>query len=277
MDNDQFLFWTVCLGSIFLARVISNYLFPEPSEFLEAYGGCNCGRDECEKIDELNHRGKRYRRIDIQEYKMTYKYFKIYNVTQGKYAFDVSGEDDPNTIWESNDWNENDALVGYFRDDNDVEIYQVIFCRPGYAIYIQSEDEKDRDTYKVDNKEYRIPPAMLVNLNNAYDSDFLHSKNYPSDEDMSDNESDTESETDEDYKACNKANQPVINFLRRCRAATENVYKKRAYDNAINEVKEYWNPINNGKNWNPCTIGSSIERKIKEFLMGISEDEIINS
>jgi hypothetical protein len=287
MVDDSFIFWTICISSLFVGKIISNFLFPEPAKFLEAYGGCDCGRDICEKIDTFEHRGKSYRRIDIQESKMTYKYCKIYNVTQGKYAYDVSGDDDPKVIWETNDWNENDALIGFYETD-DCESYEVIFCRPGYAIYVQSEQEKDRDTYKMDDNEYRLPPAMLVNLNNAYDTDFLHSKNYPSemeceddDESMSEDESDDESDEDSeaDETRCHThipENQRVIDFLYKCRDATDNQFKKNAYDNAINEFHSYWNVIY-PKTWKPCTIGESIERKIREFLMGVPEDDIINS
>jgi hypothetical protein len=279
MTDEQFLFITICLGSLFLGRVVSNYFVPNPAKFLEAYGGCDCGRDECEKIDELDHCGKRYRRIDIQESKMTYKYCKIYNATQGKYAYDVSGEDDPNTIWESNDWNENDALVGFYRDDNDIESYEVIFCRPGYAIYIQSEFDKDKCTYSKDNNEYRIPPAMAVNLNNAYDTYFLHNKNYPPESESDNDDSDSDDSTIDEVDALHKDNQPIINFLLKCKNETDNVYKKAAYDNAIDDIKNISTRISipmidssryyyNGsyKYWN---MGERMREKISEFILNM--------
>lgn len=108
---------------------------------------------------------------------MTYKYCKIYNASKGKWARDVSGNDNPNVIWNTNEWNENDALVGFYSNDG-IDCHYVIFCRPGYAIYVLSSDE-DKATYSTDSKEYRIPPAILVNLNDAYDTKFVHSKNYP--------------------------------------------------------------------------------------------------
>ena len=71
-------------------------------------------------------------------------------------------------------------------------------------------------------------------------------------------------------------NQRVIDFLYKCRAATDNQYKKNAYDNAINEIHSYWGKIY-PQTWTPCTIGPHIERKIREFIDGIPEDDIINS
>ena len=70
-------------------------------------------------------------------------------------------------------------------------------------------------------------------------------------------------------------NQSIIEFLLRCHDATDNPYKKKAYCNAINEISSYWHTINN--HWKPIKIGESIERKIREFLDGIPEMDIINS
>jgi hypothetical protein len=57
---------------------------------------------------------------------------------------------------------------------------------------------------------------------------------------------------------------------------TDNQFKKIAYKNAINEFHSYWSVIY-PQTWKPCTIGESIERKIREFLIGVPEDDIINS
>jgi hypothetical protein len=275
MPDDSFIFWTICLASLFAGKVVSNFLFPEPAKFLEAYGGCDCGRDGCEKIDSINHRGKSYRRIPIQESKMTYKYCKIYNVSKGEWASDVSGGDDPQVVWDTNEWDENDALIGFYSDD-DNDFHNVIFCRPGYAIYVQSDS--DKENYKFEGCEYRIPPAMLVNLNDAYDTEFVHAKNYPEEMDVeSDSDSDCSSESDE--SRCHThipENQRVIDFLYKCRDAADNQFKKDAYTSAINEFHSYWSVIY-PPTWKPCTIGPSIERKIREFLDGIPEDDIINS
>ena len=70
-------------------------------------------------------------------------------------------------------------------------------------------------------------------------------------------------------------NQSIIEFLSRCHDATDNSYKRKAYCNAINEIHGYWHAIDN--NWKPNKIGQSIERKIREFLDGIPEMDIINS
>jgi hypothetical protein len=283
--------------------------FPEPVEFLEACGGCECSRDGCKKIDAINLRGKRYRRLDIQEsYKMPYRYSKIYNATQAAWAFNVAGEDDPKQIWTDNEWDENDALVGFY-SDGETDFHKVIFCCPGYAIYVQTDDEKEKENFQYGDVELRIPPAILVNLNDAYDGEFLHAKVHPSemdvdydsdseasdesdsdseasDSDSEDSDSEYETESDDDDEPMNKQtyikaeleeNQPVIDLLCRCHDATDKRYKKAAYMKAIDEIKYYYEPIETQNPWKPCTIGPSIERKIREFLEGFPEDDIINS
>lgn len=247
MSEQHFLCWIVCLGTLFICKIISNYLFINPRK-----------------------------NITYSDSNMPYKYFKIYNVTKGLYAYDLSGEDDPETIWDKNDWDKNDALLGFYTSKHgDIDLYNVIFCRPGYAIYIQSEDnEKGRDNYTFDNEDYCIPPAILINLNNASDIEFIHTKNYPEEMDTSDSESDYESNNK--FVTDITDNQKVIDFLYRCKYTADNPFKKLAYDNAIKEIYNYSTVIN-PKQWWPRIIGSTIERKVREFLDGIPEDDIINS
>ena len=71
-------------------------------------------------------------------------------------------------------------------------------------------------------------------------------------------------------------NQEVIAFLYRCLERTNNSFKKKAYERAINEVYSYWHEINR-YNWKPQHIGQSISRKILEFLEGFPEEDILNS
>lgn len=276
MEPETFYFWSFCLFSLFLGKAISTCLFPEPAKFLEAYGGCDCGKQECKKIDTVSSRGRRYSRI-IQEtsFKMTYKYSKIYNVTQGVWAHNVAGGDDAEKVWEDNEWDENDAIVGFYSDDTG-DFHNVIFCRPGYAVYVQAEEDKERADFNFDDNQYRVPPAMLVNLNDAYDGEFMYNKAYAEDDDTEMSECSSESDEERAHTHIPQ-NQQVIDFLYRCRDATDNQYKKQAYDNAINEIHSYWSVINSSSSWKPCTIGESIARKIREFMDGVPEDDIINS
>jgi hypothetical protein len=149
--------------------------------------------------------------------------------------------------------------------------------------------------------DLRIPPAILVNLNDAYDGEFLHSKVHPSDMDIEEDDDDdcddddcddddcddceSDDESDDESESCETRvyvysripeNQRVIDFLYKCRAATDNKFKKDAYDVAIKEFHSYWSTIY-PQTWKPCTIGPSIERKVREFLDGFPEDDIINS
>jgi hypothetical protein len=214
---------------------------------------------------------------------MPYKYCKIYNATKATYAYDVSGNDNPELIWKSNDWDENDALVGFYNENDDV-FYNVIFCTPGYAIYVLYEGDKNNSTYSKDDKEYRIPPAMLVNLNEAFDTNFLHSKNYPSndsdsDSDESDSDSDDSDSECETVKAEYVDNQPIIDFLVKCKNETDNIFKKRAYDNAIAEVQSMYTKITiymldnktyyyNGsrESWK---MGDRMRDRISEFILNL--------
>ena len=220
---------------------------------------------------------------------MPYRYSKIYNATQAAWAYNLAGQDDPKKVWVDNDWEENDALVGFY-SENAAEFYNIIFCCPGYAIYVQTQDEKDKANFQYGDLELRIPPAIIVNLNNAYDTDFLHAKVHPSD--MDDGEDDAMLVANADVCDGNSVcdcqsnetllyspileNQRIINFLYSCRDNVNSQFKKAAYSKAINEIHSYNAKINRNS-WKPCTIGSSIERKIKEFLDGIPESDIINS
>jgi len=222
---------------------------------------------------------------------MPYRYSKIYNATQATWAYNLAGQDDPKKVWTDNDWEVNDALVGFY-SENGGEFYNIIFCCPGYAIYVQTQDEKDKANFQYGDLELRIPPAIIVNLNNAYDTDFLHAKVHPSD--MNDGEDDNGEDDNGEDDACDGnsvcdcdsnenilyspilENQRIINFLYSCRDNVNSQFKKAAYSKAINEIHSYKAKINRNS-WKPCTIGSSIERKIKEFLDGIPENDIINS
>lgn len=309
--EDLIIVSSMFAGSFILAKVIIKSLFTNNSKFLEEYGGCDCGQDDCTKIDELFYQEKRYRRINNRDSKMTYKYCKIYNVSKSEWAHDVSGDDDMSKIWADNEWDENDALVGFYSEENG-DFYNVIFCRPGYAVFVQADDEKTDFDYE--DVTLRVPPAILVNLNNAYDTEFLHSKVHPSEMDMDDDEEsdcDSDDESDDEVSDCDDdevsdsdcdddnseyvddddedmaddecplvsqipENQRVIDFIYKCRAATDNLYKKDAYTKAIDEIHSYWAKIDT-LTWKPCTIGESVERKIREFLDGIPDDDIINS
>ena len=227
--------------------------------------------------------------IPRERYKMPYRYSKIYNATQAAWAYNLAGQDDPKKVWVDNDWEENDALVGFY-SENAAEFYNIIFCLPGYAIYVQTQDEKDKANFQYGDLELRIPPAIIVNLNNAFDTDFLHAKVHPSD--MDDGEDDAMLVANADVCDGNSVcdcqsnetllyspileNQRIINFLYSCRDNVNSQFKKAAYSKAINEIHSYRAKINRNS-WKPCTIGSSIERKIKEFLDGIPESDIINS
>jgi hypothetical protein len=204
---------------------------------------------------------------------MPYKYSKIYNATKGVWAHDVAGEDDAQKVCEDNEWDSGDALVGFYADENDAgEFHIVIYCQPGYAVYVQAEDTKDRAEFMYNDVSHRIPPAILVNLNDAYDGEFLHNKAYDCMMD-SDEESD---EGVEEVTSHIPINQKVIELLRKCYNSTDNPFKKEAYNNAIDQIGALWAAINSFE-LKCLDLGDSIHCKIEEYLMGIPEEDIINS
>lgn len=248
------------LTSFGAARLFVDCFIGDAPAFLEAFGGCDCGNNECEKIETLTKRGKKYSRVIEKTSKMTKKYSKIYNATQGKWAHDISGEGDTQKIYANNNWEENDALVGFHKNGG----YEVIFCRPGYAVYVQTDDEEIMfRPWSNTNVCIPAPPALLVNLNDAFDGEFLFSKLHP----VSPREEETKKE-EKRLKSTDPERQRVIDFLYRCRDATNNKYKKAAYEKAIVEMKMAWMP---------CNVGPSIQRKIREFLEGFPEEDIIYS
>ncbi len=201
---------------------------------------------------------------------MPYKYFKIYNVTQSEWARDLSGEDNAEKIWEDNEWATDDALLGFYSDDTG-EVHNVIFCEAGYAVYVQAEDSKDRAEFMFHDTNHRIPPAILVNLNDAYDTEFIYHKAY---EMNVEEENDVEEEVD--VTSHIPKNQQLIDLLKKCSSSTNNKYKKNAYINAINEVGALWGEISENDVEN-LSVGPTIKDKISEYLMGIPEDDIIHS
>jgi hypothetical protein len=225
---------------------------------------------------------------------MPYKYSKIYNVSQSAWARDVSGEDDAQKVWDDNEWEKDDAIIGFY-SENGADLYNVIFCQPGYAVYVQAEQCKDREEFVFDDIIHRIPIAILVNLNNAYDTEFIHTKAYECDMSIDDcdcdcdcNEEEEEEEEEEkeeeeeeeeddieDVTSHIDTNQKVINFLQKCAQSTSNPYKKEAYNYVIRQIGAQWSDVS--ENFDKLIIGSSIRRKINEFLIGIPEDDIINS
>jgi DNA polymerase/3'-5' exonuclease PolX len=72
-------------------------------------------------------------------------------------------------------------------------------------------------------------------------------------------------------------NQRVIDFLYRCMAVASTTYKKHAYRRAISEIYSYWSVIETPDKWTPQYIGPSIARKIREFLEGFPEEDIIDN
>ncbi len=189
---------------------------------------------------------------------MPYKYSKIYNVSQGVWARDVSGEDDSEKVWEDNEWTTGDALLGFY-SENGCTCYTEIYCEDGYAVYIQINSTKDKDEFMFHDVNHRIPPAILINLNDAYDTEFIHYKSY---------ETVIEDEEEKSVTTYISKNQKVIDFLERCSSNTNNKYKKMAYTNAINQLSALWREISENDIEN-LSVGPSIKNKILKHLKEI--------
>jgi hypothetical protein len=288
--------------TLFISIITENYR--KSSKLLVAYGGCDCGGEACKKIEEIFRDGKRYTPLPdcyspVSYSKMSYKFCKIYNVSKAEWAIDVSGNNDPAAIWETNEWDEGDALVGFYSYE-DSYFHEIIYCSPGHMIYVQSQESKSKNAYTIGDDKFRIPPAILFDLSRDYDINVLHSKNYPSDnddDDDSDSSSDSsseseeeeeeeeieeeeeeeeeddddgtqieEDESDEEYLTTHiPLNQRVIDFLYRSLAYATNDYRREAYKRAINEVYSYWSTIDL-EEWEPYNIGPKIANKIRDFI-----------
>lgn len=301
--EDLILVSVLYSASIFLGWAVTKCIFTKP----DVVNTSDCGSDEIgsRKFETRSARKKRCRLTTIQETtKMPYRYSKIYNASQGKWARDVSGEANATKVWLDNEWSDGDALVGFYSGD-DCDNYEVIYCDDGYAVYVLGEADKEKANFHFGPIAHRVPPVVLVNLNNAYDAVFLRKKSNPAwfgENDDCDCDSDSESDamseddtnsSDSDDNSCSDYNEKItrkypklfsrhsendslIHLLQKCRNNTDNIYKKKAYTRAIIEILSI-NYVLNEKNINNLDTGESIKRKITEYLMGFPEDDIINS
>lgn len=240
---------------------------------------------------------------------MTSKYYCIYNVSRGTWAYNLSGDDDATILWRANNWVEGEALVGFWLGGGQ-RAYTVIHCPAGHVIYVSGDVERDEPEYHLEESTYHVPIAILVNLNNQFDTKFLRRKGEPAwwgEGSASDcePESDCESESMVEEKpvkekrgglsetpqvelpggkriqASNPTNQTIIDFLYRCYDATSNIFKKRAYARALDYIGSHWADLATTHEVSiPCLfpkLSENMIRKICEFLDGVPEEDIINS
>ena len=293
--EDLILVSVLYSASIFLGWAVTKCIFTKP----DVVNTSDCGSDEIgsRKFETRSARKKRCRLTTIQETtKMPYKYSKIYNASQGKWARDVSGEANATKVWLNNEWEDGDAIIGFYSDE-DCDNYEVIYCDDGYAVYVLGEADKEKANFHFGPIAHRVPPVVLVNLNNAYDAVFLRKKSDPTWVDKDDSESDYESDamsecddSDEEeaknpndvWRVCVPANQPIVDFLIRCCRGTTNTFKRRAYARAIIKIVTYWrgNLMEVSEYDLPRMLPGLSEnmiRKIREFIDGVPEEDIINS
>ncbi len=296
--EDLILVSVLYSASLFLGWAVQKCIFTKPD--LVNTSECISDKIGCRKIETRLAHKKRRRLTTIQETtKMPYKYSKIYNASQGKWAHDVSGEANATKVWLDNEWEDGDALVGFYSGE-DCDNYEVIYCDDGYAVYVLGEADKEKANFHFGPIAHRVPPVVLVNLNNAYDAVFLRKKSNPAwfgenDDCDSDSDSDSDamsedSESSDDTKNPNgewrtvasvSENQPIIDFLYRCRDATSNTFKRAAYERAINYIGPHWKALEDVDE--SCfshffpKLTPNMYRKICEFLEGFPEEDIINS
>jgi hypothetical protein len=213
---------------------------------------------------------------------MPYTYSRIYNVTKGLWAYDVAGQNDPKKVWADNEWEENDALVGFSTKPDSTDFYfNVIYCHPGYLVYVQAEHSKTRTDFALNDNKYRVPPAILVNLQDTSDTKMLCHKSNPtlmkSDDDssVSSSESDASSDSDDVEILC-ADNKHIVKMLQTRYDNETNQYKQNAYHVAINDVCQTNYPItikmlNNNHRYSPCrywNMGEKMRERIANFLLG---------
>lgn len=118
-------------GFYIFTKIMEQCNYPNNKMYIEEYAGCDCRQYNCIPLDTIVKYNTTYKRI--KKSNKHYNYYKIYNVTQDKWAYNISN--DIESIKNINNWNEYDALLGFYKD-NKYKKYNVIFCRPKYAIFI---------------------------------------------------------------------------------------------------------------------------------------------
>jgi hypothetical protein len=175
------------------------------------------------------------------------------------WAYDISGGDNAQKVWNDNNWNQNDALVGFYPDNS----YNIIFCEPGYAVYVLGNYSFDKPDFIFHNQPHATPPVILINLNNAYDTSFIHHKLYempPVDI--------NEERFISDITTHIPKNQLIIDFLVECVTCFNNQDNKSSYINAINQIGALWSEISKN-DLETLDIESSIKDKIAEVMKEI--------
>lgn len=162
--------------------------------------------------------------------KKSYIYSKIYNATKREWAFDISGNDDSETIWKTNGWNSGDALIGFFDVENEGKSCRVIYCPDNYEVFISAAEYITKDTIA----------AILVDMSDSSDPRIVSYVQQP-DDISSDTSSDSASnQLEQDSEITNNSsNQFIIDKLREAYANEYNTFKKRALERAITEVREF--------------------------------------
>lgn len=167
--------------------------------------------------------------VDDEFPQKSYIYSKIYNATKREWAFDISGNDDSETIWRTNGWNEGDALVGFFDVENEGKSCRVIYCPDNYEVFISAAEYITKDTIA----------AILVDMTDRYDPRTVSYVQQPNDI-LSDTSSDSaSSELEQDSEiTTNSNNQHIVDKLKEHYANEYNTFRKRALERAMTEVRE---------------------------------------
>ena len=271
----------------------------------------NCAAEREEKIETpRGAKRKRARTDHTLATTMSSKYYSIYNVSRGAWAQNLSGGDDAAAVCSDNDWNEGEALVGFWLDDEKEE-YTVIYCPAGHVIYVSADADGDESVYHLEESTYHVPIAILVNLGNQFDTKFLRRKGEPNwwghgSASDCEPESESESESEEELPAKKRArlshqlkqpsapagdrrivaavaaNQPIVDFLYRCHDATTNTFKRKAYARVLAIIGSYWaDNLTEASEYDlprllPA-LSENMIRKIREFIDGVPEEDIVNS
>jgi hypothetical protein len=266
-----------------------------------------CAAEGEEKIETRPpQKRKRARTNHTLATKMPSKYYAIYNVSRGVWA--VRRSNVAETIWAANDWAEGEALVGFWYDEEDNNAHDIIYCPDGHIIYVAGDIGGAEYEYHLEESTYVAPPAILVNLENQFDAKFLRRKGEPSwwghgSASDCESESDDDDESEEELPAKKRArlspqpstpagnrrilaavaaNQPIVDFLYRCHDATTNTFKRKAYARVIAIIGSYWaDDLTELSEYDLPRVlpqlSENMIRKIREFLDGVPEEDIINS
>jgi hypothetical protein len=192
------------------------------------------------------------------------------------WATNISGGNNYEKVWDDNNWEKGDALLGYYFNDDDTinrDCYKVIYSPPDSYIYILAHSDSSDSIH--------VPNTIIVSYKNISESDLSSDTSTESDA-----ESETCSETDGPFDDTS-FNDRILNMFLSCVIVDErgenNKFKQEAFMKAYNTIKQCTIPIYTMKDIekylheSELVIGEGCLERICDLLDGIPISDIIHT